>query len=120
MALCREKGDEQRLLDMAERFDLPNFAGWSVLEGLAAVADTGEVRNYLLARLRTESDAGLFMAAAKGLARLREQRAVALIGEQLLARREGWQGVAPHLEAALEHIGGEAAQKLLAEFRRGK
>ena len=119
LALCWAKGDEQRLLELAARDDLPNLASWSVLEGLA-VADTKDVRDYLLSRLHSEKDAGLFMAAAKGLARLRDERAVPLIGERLLARREGWQGVAPHLVTALERIGGEAAQTVLAEFRKEK
>jgi hypothetical protein len=109
-------GDEVRLLDLAQHRDLPNLAGAAVLEGLA-VADTAEVREYLLNRLLYESNPELFAAAAKGAARLREARAVATIGEQLLARREGWQGVAPHLARALERIGGDAAQQLLAQFR---
>jgi hypothetical protein len=119
LALCWKKGDEQRLLELASATDLPHFAAWSVLEGLAA-ADTAQVRDYLLSRLRTETDAGLFLAAAKGLSRLREQRAVALIGDRLLERREGWQGVAPQLETALEGIGGEAAKKVLAAYRKAK
>jgi hypothetical protein len=98
---------------------LPNYASWSVLEGLGT-ADTKGVREYLRKRLQQETDAGLFMAAAKGLARLRDQDAVAAIGARLLERREGWLGVAPHLVAALQQIGGDAADKILADYEAGK
>jgi hypothetical protein len=119
LASTWKTGDEARLLELAARKDLPNFAAWTVLEGLA-VADTPAVRKHLHARLQHETDAGLFMAAAKGLARLRDEKAVAAIGARLLERRQGWQGVAPHLVEALRTIGGEAAARALAEYEKGR
>jgi hypothetical protein len=115
LALAWQAGDEARLLELAAGAPLPNHASWSVLDGLGA-ADTKAVREYLHQRLQEETDAGLFMSAAKGLARLHDQEAVATIGARLLERRDGWQGVAPHLVAALQQIGGEAAGKMLAEY----
>jgi hypothetical protein len=118
LARTRAPGDEKLLLALAERDDLPNFASWSVLEALGT-ADTPEVRAYLHARLADEDDAGQFMAASMGLARLRDQTAVAAIANRLLERREGWSGVAPYLVTALRTIGGAEAKKALAEYEQG-
>jgi hypothetical protein len=115
LALVWSPGDEARLLELAVRTDLPNSAACSVLEGLA-VADTTAVREYLRTRLQAETDAGRFTAAAKGLARLRDTGAVPLIGARLLERRAGWQGAAPDLVTALQRIGGDAAQRIVAQY----
>jgi hypothetical protein len=101
---------------LAERQTLPNFGLWSVLEGLG-VADTPAVRVYLLQRLAREDDAGLFMATAAGLARLREAKAVPRIAAVLLERRQGWQGVEPHLADSLRRLGGPEAEAALARDR---
>ena len=67
LQLTYRPGDERHLLVLAKKDGLPNFASWSVLEGLG-VADTDAVRTFLLDVLRHDDDAGEFMAAAKGLA----------------------------------------------------
>ncbi|MEM6671477.1 MAG: hypothetical protein AAF726_01455 [Planctomycetota bacterium] len=112
LAATWQPGDESHLLELAAGPELPNFASWAVLEGLG-VADTPRVRRALLERLELEENAGLYMASAKGLARLRETKAVALIGDRLLEAREGWSGVAPHLVIALRTIGGSEAREML-------
>ena len=81
-------GDERHLLALASGPELPNFAMWTVLEGLG-VADTVEVRAYLLKVLAEEADAGLFMSAAAGLAHLGAREAIGAIGKRVLEFREG-------------------------------
>jgi hypothetical protein len=83
-----------------------------VLEGLGA-ADTVEVRAYLQQRLRDEQDAGLYMATAAGLAHLGVREAIAPIAARVREFRNDWQGVEPHLVAALAEFGGAEAVKEL-------
>jgi len=116
LARCWRPGAEAQLLVLAERQTLPNFGLWSVLEGLG-VADTPAVRDYLLRRLAREDDAGLFMATAAGLARLREAKAVPRIAAVLLEQRQGWKGVEPHLAQSLESLGGDEATAAVARWR---
>lgn len=107
-------GDERHLLALASGDELPNFASWVVLEGLA-VADTAEVRAYLHERLAKETDAGLYMSTAVALARLGAREAIPAIGARLREFRPDWAGVEPHLLGALATFGGqEAAQELEA------
>ncbi len=101
-------GDERHLLALASGPDLPNYAMWTVIEGLG-VADTPAVRSYLLKRLADEQDAGRFMAAAKGLAHLGAREAAAAIGDRVLEYREQWSGVEPYLITALAELGGPDA-----------
>src|SRR5262245_27065826 len=101
-------GDERHLLALAAGPELPNFASWTVFEGLGA-ADTPEVRAWLQARLRDEPDAGIWMAVAKGLAHLGDQGAAKAIGARVLEARTGWDGVEPHLIDALAELGGPDA-----------
>lgn len=105
-------GDEKHLVALASGEPLPNYASWSVLEGLG-VADTPAVRALLLQRLQAEKDAGLYMAAAKGLAHLGAKEAVEPIAARLLEYRKGWFGVAPHLIRTLATIGGQPARACL-------
>ncbi|MCA8973209.1 MAG: hypothetical protein KDC98_00735, partial [Planctomycetes bacterium] len=93
-------GDERHLIALASGPALPNFASWTVLRGLG-VADTPAVRALLLQRLATETDAGLFMSAAQGLAMLGAKEAAAAIGDRVLEFRSAWSGVESYLIAAL-------------------
>ncbi len=101
-------GDERHLISLATYGDLPNYASWQVLEGLG-VADTPEVRRYLLDRLANEPDAGLYMAAARGVAHLGARDAAAAIGDRVLEQRDGWSGVERYLIEALGELGGPDA-----------
>jgi len=116
LARCWRPGAEASLLVLAERKSLPNYGLWSALEGLAA-ADTPAVRDYLLKRLASEDDAGLFMSVAAGLARLHETKSVPRIAAVLLGRRDGWQGVEPHLAQSLDSLGGDEAKAAVARWR---
>lgn len=115
-----QPGDERHLLALAAIPDLPNYAGWQVLEGLG-VADTPAVRKYLLQRLTDEQDAGMFMAAAKGLVHLGAREAAAAIGDRVLEYRERWGGAEQHLVDALAELGGahaiERLEKIAASER---
>ncbi|MHC5011765.1 MAG: FG-GAP repeat domain-containing protein, partial [Planctomycetota bacterium] len=103
------------LMTLARGEPLPNSASWAVLEGLG-YSDTEDTRLYLLGRLDREEDAGLYMAAALGLARLRESRAADRIGRRVLEFRELWSGVEPYLLGALEATGGKAAAPHFAAY----
>ncbi|HEX6811335.1 MAG TPA: hypothetical protein VF384_06920 [Planctomycetota bacterium] len=107
-------GDERHLLALAGGPDLPNYAMWSVLQGLGA-ADTAEVRTYLRKRLADEQDAGLYMSIAAGLAHMGAREAIGEIGARVREFREDWSGVQPHLLRSLAEFGGaEAAKELEA------
>jgi hypothetical protein len=106
-------GDEQLLLELARGPQLPNFASWSVLRGLAA-ADTPEVRAYLAQRLAEEPDPGLYMSVAGALAQLGLREHAAAIGARVREARNGWHGVEPHLLASLEELGGAEGTAALA------
>ena len=108
------KGDEELLIALAAR-DLPSWGTWSALEGLG-VTGSKAARKYLLGRLENERDAGLFMSSAKGLAHMKEKRAVKPVGEQLLKFEEGWAGVAPHLVRVLGDIGDRQAAEYLMRY----
>jgi hypothetical protein len=108
-------GDERALLALASGPELPNYASWVVLQGLG-VADTPAVRAMLLERLRTETDAGLFMSAADGIALLGAQEGAAAIGDRVLEFRKDWAGVEPHLIAALAKLGGAVAIERLEKI----
>lgn len=111
-------GDERHLIALASGPQLPAYASWQVLEGLG-VADTPEVRGYLLERLRHEEDPGLFMATAAGLAHLGMRESAAMIADRVLEGRPGWSGVEPHLLAALLELGGAPAVEQLERIARG-
>ena len=115
LAATYRPGDERHLLALARKADLPNYASWSVRDGLG-VADTDEVCAFLLEELRTSEDAGEFMSAAQGLARVGEKRAVRPIGRRLVEFRTGWSGVEPHLLSALGKLGGAGAVRVLERY----
>ncbi|MBK8975978.1 MAG: hypothetical protein IPM29_08630 [Planctomycetes bacterium] len=114
LAATWQPGDERLLIELAQGEPLPNFASWSVLRGLA-VADTDEVRELLLGKLDSD-DAGLFMSAAEGLARLGERRAVGPLAARLLQFRPDHAGVETYLVTALGRLGGEAARSALGRY----
>ncbi len=106
-------GGETLLLALADGPPLPQYGRWAALHGLG-VADTPEVRSYLLARLEEERDAGLFMSAARALGLLEEARAVEPIAQQLLRFEDRWSGVEPHLVSSLGALGPKAVPHLVA------
>lgn len=112
-------GAEAELIRLADGPELPGYGRWTALRGLG-VADTKEVRAYLLDRVATERNAGLFFSAAEALAMLAEPRAVAPVAKALLEFRPGWSGVETHLVTALARMGPGAAdplEKFLADDR---
>ncbi|MHC4341595.1 MAG: hypothetical protein ACYSX0_15465, partial [Planctomycetota bacterium] len=109
------KGDEKHLLDLAAMGDLPNFGSWTVLRGLG-VTQSKKARKYLLGVLETKKDAGLFMSAAKGLAHMKEKRAVKPVGEQLVKCEELYAGVERHLIGVLSDIGDRSCVRYLEAY----
>ncbi|MHC4469817.1 MAG: FG-GAP-like repeat-containing protein [Planctomycetota bacterium] len=117
-----EEGREWMLLALCERKSLPNYGLWTALNGLG-VADTKEVRAYLLDRIERERGAGLFMCAAQALGRLKEPKATETVAIRILEFKEGWSGVEVHLLSALPGMGGREANPWLARYladARGK
>ena len=99
-------GDEQDLLELCKKPELPGFGHWIALQGLG-FADTLEVREYLSERIETERDPGKFYSIAMALANLDEVGPIEVIGEQLLKFDEGWEGVEQHLLGALTLMDAE-------------
>jgi len=108
-------GAEEEMLALADGPPLPNYGSWPLLTGLS-VADTPRVRDYLLGRLRTEKDPGLYMCVAQALGRLGEGRATATVAAHIMQFEPGWGGVEPHLLSALARMGGDQAVPHLARF----
>lgn len=117
LAATWRPGDERHLFALASGPSLPNYASWVVLEGLG-VADTPPVRTFLTERLASERDAGLYLSAAKALARLGERAAIGPIADRLLEAHAGWQGVDPQLVATLGAFGGAEAVTALERIVR--
>ncbi|MEN8151406.1 MAG: FG-GAP-like repeat-containing protein, partial [Planctomycetota bacterium] len=115
LASTYEPGLEKELLALADGPDLPGWGKSAALRNLA-LADTPEIREYLLRRLVTERDPGCFYSAAVALGRLRESRAVPTIARQLLAFEDRWSGVEPHLVSALAGAGGKKANEWLVKY----
>lgn len=109
-----QPGDEKLLLDLAEE-DLPGWGSWGVLEGLG-VTKSKKARKYLLGRLARETDSGLFMSTAQGLAHLGEREAVPTVAARLLAFDPQWGGVQRHLVVVLGRIGGPEACTALERY----
>lgn len=107
-------GLEKELLELSKR-DLRGYGAWIALMGLG-FADTPEVRDYLLGRLKVETDAGLFMSTATGLSYLKEKKAVEATANQLLKFEDGWSGVESHLIGALPRMDLEASVPLLEKY----
>jgi hypothetical protein len=109
------KGDEKHLLELAAMDDLPNFGSWTVLRGLG-VTQSKKARKCLLAVLEAREDAGLFMSAAKGLAHMKEKKAVKPIGDQLLKFEDPYSGVERHLVGALADIGDRSCVRYFEAY----
>jgi len=103
-------GLESMLIELAGE-PLPRLAGWSVLQALGATG-AEPAREYLLKRLAREEDLGLFMSAARGLAKLGERAAVPIVAKRLI----GSAGVETYLIGALGQIGGPEARKALEAY----
>jgi len=110
-----EPGLEKTLLALADGPELPGWGRSVALRNLA-LADTPEVREYLLRRIVTERAPSCFYSAAVALGNLKESRAVPIIARQLLAFESGWSGVEPYLVMALGGAGGEDANEWLVRY----
>jgi hypothetical protein len=123
LAATYRPGMEKYLLELASRSEaLPGWGRWAALRNLS-LADTKEVRGYLLDRLVTERDAGLFMSVAQALSRLGESRGTEVVVRQLFRFEDGWGGVERHLLRSLSGMGGEDANRWLVAYladRRAK
>jgi hypothetical protein len=108
-------GLEKHLLALAKGPKLPGWGRSAALRNLS-VADTKEVREYLLRRIVTERDASDFYSTALALGKLAESRATPVIVRQLLAFETGWQGVEPYLVIALAGTGGKDANEWLVQY----
>jgi hypothetical protein len=100
-------GAEKRLLELADDPKLIPVQRWGVLK---------EVREYLLARLERETDAGYFFSIAAALALLGESRGTETVAKTLLEFRDGWHGVAPNLIGSLATLGGKKATPTLRKY----
>jgi hypothetical protein len=117
LSLTWQPGAERHLLALASGPDLPNYAMWTVLRGLG-VADTAEVRAYLLQRLTDEQDPGCHMSVAQALAQLGVREAIAPIAARVRRFEAAWAGVMPYLLGALAQLGGDEAIAALEAIGR--
>ena len=76
-------GWERHLMAAAQDPAVPRFPRWSLLSSLG-VADTPEVRRFLLDFVERSQDAGLFMNAANALGTLREPAGARHIEDKLM------------------------------------
>ncbi len=109
-------GWEHHLIAVAEDPSVQEYPRWTALSGLG-MADTHEVRRFLLDYVERSRDSGLFMSAAKALGTLGEQEGARHVEDKLF--RTGWdEAVRPHLLVALGQMGGSEAERILVEYLR--
>jgi hypothetical protein len=107
-------GLESHLLDLAREPDAERTRG-SGYRSLA-VADTEEVREFLVRAAGRETDPGALWGAAEALGDLHEPRGAAPLEGRFSG--PGFSGVRPHILEALGRMGGEDAKRILVAHLR--
>lgn len=108
-------GQERALIETADS-DVHPWSRWGALRALG-VADTPLARDYIVARLQSETDAGLFMCAAEAAGRMREARAVPDLSRGLRDKRWSTPLRGAIFLAAVE-ASGDGGRDLLLDYVR--
>ena len=108
-------GLEKHLLGLVDDESVHKWSRWSALRSLGDT-DTPEVRDYLVARLERERDAGLYMCTAEALGFLKEPRGAHFVDDRIMGPM--WSGVRGHILHATGRMGGPDASAFLVRYLR--
>jgi hypothetical protein len=109
-------GQERALIELADTETLHEWSRWTALRALGST-DTPAAREYLVARLQSETDAGLFMCAATAAGQLRESRALPDLLRGMRNRDWG-EPVRRDIILAAVEVAGDRARDVLIDYVR--
>ncbi len=93
----------------------PEYALWSALSATGRL-ESDRLRKYVLARVSSETDPGLFMSAAQALGRMGETGGAWTCENKLF--RRSWGGVRTEILHSLGQMGGAKAKQILIDYLR--
>jgi RNA polymerase sigma-70 factor (ECF subfamily) len=106
-------GWEPHLQALVVDAGVPVISRSTAMQGLG-VADTHEVRRFLVDYVERSDDPSLFYSAAGALGTLGESEGARFVADKL--QRQGWEGVRPHLFVALGGMGGDDAREIILGY----
>lgn len=109
-------GQERALIETAESEAVHVWSRWAALSALG-VTDSAAAREYVVARLRRETDPGLFMCAARAAGELCEDRALPDLLRGMRTKRWTTQ-VRQEVFCAAVRAAGERARDILVDYLR--
>ena len=103
------------LMKLSQSEFLPNYGLWTALQSLGN-SKSDEVRQYLIKRLKTEQDAGLYMSVALALGTMKESSTVEHVANQVFKFETEWRGVESHLLGAISQMDQTSALPWLRKY----
>jgi hypothetical protein len=109
-------GQERMLFETVDNATADNWSRWTALRVLG-YADTPEAREHVVSRLQRETNAGLFMSAAKAAGTLKEARALPDLLRGMRNRDWG-EPVRRDIVLAAVEVAGDRAMDILVDYLR--
>lgn len=109
-------GQEKALIETADAENVHKWSRWTALRALG-FTDTPAAREYVVARLQRETDAGLFMSAAKAAGHLKETRALPDL-RKAMRNRDWGEPVRREIIFAAVQAAADRARDVLVDYLR--